>query len=54
MFGVIAFILGIIAAILAWLGDAHAVAFIYGAVAFIALEIVFARWWGPARRGPVA
>jgi hypothetical protein len=42
MFGLIAFVLGIIAAILAWFSKTPAdTAFFYGAVAFIALEVCF-------------
>jgi hypothetical protein len=51
MFGIVAFVLAIIAAICSWLGNDHATAFLYAAVAFIALEMVF-----PQRglHGPVA
>jgi hypothetical protein len=52
MFGVIAFILGLIAAICAWFGNVHATAFIYAAVAFIALEITF--HYGPWNNRPVS
>jgi hypothetical protein len=42
MFGLIAFVLGIIAAVLAWFSKTPAdTAFFYGAVAFIALHLVF-------------
>jgi hypothetical protein len=42
MFAVIAFILGIIAAVLAWLGKTpYDTAFFYAAVAFIALHLAY-------------
>ena len=52
MFALIAFVLGIIAAVLAWYGNVHAEAFIYAAIAFIALHLVFpfSSMFGPGRR----
>jgi hypothetical protein len=56
MFGIIAFLLAIIAAVLAWFSKTPAdTAFLYAAVGFIALEIVHP--WNTSpwfKRGPVA
>jgi uncharacterized membrane protein len=51
MFGIIAVVLFIIAAILAWLNHAHADAVAYAGLAFLAIEVVLA--WRPWRHGSV-
>jgi hypothetical protein len=54
MFGVIAFVLFVIAAILAWIGKSHADAIAYAGLACLTVHMVFP-WspWAGARR-PVA
>ena len=51
MLGIIAFVLFVIAAILAWLGKAHADAVAYAGLAFIALHSLWP-WtpWATSRR----
>lgn len=48
MLGIIAFVLFVIAAVLAWGGKSHAEAIAYAGLAFLALQSVFA--WAPWAR----
>jgi hypothetical protein len=53
MFGLVAFVLFVIAAILAWTSKAHADAIAYAGLACLAIHLVWP--WSPwAGRGPAA